>query len=96
MISSKSRHQAIELTLNFVKTVSVATGKSMDFYMLLWVTHWAIENFGLEKTQRTLAEILVENNFDPENVPIVLRDRLFVNQVEQETLGDWFKRAMSS
>lgn len=77
-------------------TVSTATGKSVDFYMLLWVVHWAIENFGLEKTQETLADIMVDNNFDPENAAVMLRDRLFVHQVEEETLGDWFERAVNN
>lgn len=95
MVVGKTRHQAIELTRNFVSTVSLATGKPMDFYKLLWVIHWAIENFGLEKTQHTLADILVDSDFDPEHTPIVLRDRLFVNRVEQDALEDWFKRAIS-
>ena len=96
MVMSQSRHQAIELTRNFATTVSLARGKPVDFYMVLWVVHWAIENFGLEKTKDTLVDIMLDTDFDPDNVAMLLRDRLFVGKVEDDILGDWFNRAMST
>lgn len=96
MVISKSRHQAIELTRNFVTTVSLATGKPVDFYMVLWVVHWAIENYGMDKTKETLVDIMLDNNFDPENVAVMLRDRLFTEKIEEDILGEWFKRALSA
>lgn len=96
MVVSKTRAQAIKLTRNFALTISIATGKSLDFYRLLWVVHWAIENYGVEKTEQTLSEIMVDSDFDPENTPVLLRDRLFTTQVEEDTLGDWFERAVNN
>ena len=96
MVISKSRFQAIKVARNFALTASLASGKSVDFYMLLWVVHWAIENFGLEKTEQTLSEIMVETDFDPENAPAMLRDRLFTNRVEEGVLQDWFERALNN
>lgn len=94
MIASSSRQKAIELTRNFVNTVSLATGKPIDFFMLLWVVHWAIESFGEEKTKQTLVDIMLDTNFAPENAAIMLRDRLFVNKIEEDKLGEWFKKAI--
>jgi hypothetical protein len=94
MVVSQTRHQAIELARNFATTISLATGKPVDFYMLLWVAHWAIENYGLDKTRQALVDIMLDTNFNPDNVAIMLRDRLFTDQVEEDILGDWFKRAI--
>jgi len=96
MVVSKSREQAIKLTRNFALTVSLAAGKSLDFYRLLWVVHWAIENYGVEKTEQTLSEIMVESDFDPEDVPALLRDRLFTARIQEDALGDWFERAVNN
>ena len=96
MVVSKTRAQAIKLTRNFALTVSLAVGKSLDFYRLLWVVHWAIENYGVEKTEQTLSEIMVDSDFDPENTPVLLRDRLFTTRIEEDALGDWFERVVNN
>ncbi|NLN92638.1 MAG: hypothetical protein GX130_04910 [Candidatus Hydrogenedens sp.] len=89
-----SRHIAISMTKSISKIVESATGESLDFYMLLWTVHWAIDYYGVEKTRNKLVEILLDTDFKAQGLATQLRDTLFQEQMDQDALGDWFVKAM--
>ena len=96
MVINSSRQRALELTRNFCDAVSIGAGKPIDFYKMLWIVHWAIEQFGWEKTRDTLETLMVSTEFNPEQAPILLRDTLLKDRVAEDALGEWFVRAIKS
>lgn len=89
-----NRHIAISMTKSISRIVESATGQSLDFYMLLWTVHWAIDYYGVEKTRSTLVDMLLETDFKATDLATGLRDTLFQEQMEMDALGDWFSQAM--
>ena len=95
MVINETRQQALDLTRNFCDAVSVGTRDGPDFYKMLWITHWAIEQFGRRKTRDAMEEIILAPNFEPEKAPDILRDTLLLQQTEHDDLEAWFRKAMA-
>ncbi len=96
MIINESRQQAIELTRNYAEAINFATGKTVDFYQLLWIMHWAIETHGLHKTRDALESLMLSQDFAPESTPTMLRDYLLSRKEREEHLEEWFNKAMNT
>ncbi len=96
MVMNESRQQAIQLTRSFCEAVNICEKTSTDFYKMLWIAHWAIENYGWEKTRQAVEDIMVAPNFKPDKAPLLLRDKLLVRKVNDDCMEEWFKKAMSA
>ena len=96
MIINESRQRAIELTRNYAEAINFATGKSVDFYQLLWIMHWAIETHGLDKTRDALENIMLSKDFAPDSTPMLLRDYLLTSKDTEDRLEEWFNKSMSA
>lgn len=96
MVINESRQQAMDLTRNFCDAVSVGTNQRTDFYKLLWIVHWAIEQYGWSKTRDTLESIMISPEFNPADAPLLLRDALLNHPVPEDALGTWFAKAIQA
>lgn len=96
MVINESRQQAMELTKSFCDAVSIGSGKTIDFYKMLWIVHWAIEQYGWSKTREMLETIMLAPDFEPVNAPLLLRDALLKQAVQEDPLGNWFVKALQS
>ncbi len=96
MKPNETRQQAIGITKNLAELIYMAAGKELDFYQLLWVIHWAIENHGLPQTRKVVEEVMLAPEFKPENMALALRDALIEHRVKEDRLGEWFQKAMTA
>lgn len=56
------RQQAFELVREFADTWEQGGNGQVDFYKLLWVTHWAVENFGIDRVRQMLFEVMAQSS----------------------------------
>jgi hypothetical protein len=96
MVIDTSRQQAIELTRNFCDAISIGGNESPDFYKMLWIVHWAIEQYGWAKTRDTLESIMLSPEFEPAGAPVLLRDTLLEQPAPEDALGTWFTKALQA
>lgn len=96
MTINESRQHAIEMTRNYVEVIAFATGKTVDFYQLLWVMHWAIETYGTDKTRQALEDIMLSEDFEPDEMPKALRNLLFNQKIQDGRMEEWFNRAIGA
>ena len=95
-MTESTRQQAIELTRMYAITIFLAHGKPLDFYKILWVVHWAVEHFGREVTEHTLADILLEPDFNPDTMTDRLREHLLEYGLKDGAMRAWFERALQA
>lgn len=95
MTLNESRQQAIGLAKNYVVAISATTGKTMDFYRMLWVIHWSIETYGGKKTRDALENLILAPDFEPERAPEQLRDFILTQALDADAFSAWFKRAIA-
>ncbi|HOQ89575.1 MAG TPA: hypothetical protein PLO53_03005 [Candidatus Hydrogenedentes bacterium] len=88
------RQQAFDLAREFADTWEQSGREKIDFYKLLWVTHWAIENCGIDRVRQMFTEMMVKPELTTEDPAERLR-LMIMNQTE-DNIGDWFQRAMKS
>ena len=86
----------MHLARSFCDAVSMGDGNGPDFYKMLWIAHWAIENYGWQKTRQTLEEIMLLPDFKPQRAPTLLRDKLMTRQIYDDCMEEWFKKAISA
>lgn len=87
------RQQAFGLVREFADTWEQGGNGQVDFYKLLWVTHWAVENFGIDRVRQMLFEVMAQSS--PLTEDPAERLRLKIMHVN-DNIGEWFKRALKS
>ena len=87
------RQQAFDLAREFADTWEQGGRGQVDFYKLLWVTHWAVENCGIDRVRQMFTEMIAK----PESVTEDPAERLRLMIVNMnDNIGEWFRRAMKS
>jgi len=87
------RQQAFELARDFADTWEQGGYGQIDFYKLLWVTHWAVENCGIDRVRQVFSEMITKPGSQSEDP--AERLRLMIMHMN-DNIGEWFKRAMKS
>jgi hypothetical protein len=89
---SDARNAAFDLVKDFCETLILAGRADVNYYKLLWVTHWGVEQYGPQCVKRIMKEMLGSLPADNEDLAENLRDRLLV--LNDHNISAWFNRAM--
>jgi hypothetical protein len=89
---SDARNAAFDLVKDFCETMILAGRADVNYYKLLWVTHWGVEQYGPQRVKRVMKEMLKSLPGDSEDLAENLRDRLFV--LSDDNMSAWFDHAM--
>ncbi len=92
MVGQDARQQAFELVKEFTEAYALSGRPGLDFYKLLWVAHWGVENFGAKRVRDMLQQLMENPPDESEDLAERLRDKLF--KFPEDKIAAWFYRAM--
>lgn len=96
MKSVNFRQQALELVNDFTDIWVQSGYGPVDYYKLLWVTHWAVENFGIDRVRQLFIDVITKPGARTEDPAERLRLMMVNARDNIDNIGEWFERAMKS